>query len=184
VSARLRHDERGVSEVIGYILGFFMSFVLLMLALAVFDVRADQANRQATSIHFSDIANRVAAAALGAVEVGKARADSETAAPSDEAVYYERLRIPTQIRGQPYTISLTNSHVTVSDERGFAEEKTPLFNLQVPATCDHDEAVCLLTGSVRSSQGFVLLKYEYKRAGAAMPGSLCTSNPVNCITLG
>lgn len=151
-----------MSEVIGYLLGFFMSFVLLLTALAAFDIRAQQANEQALHVHFEDISTRVANAVLGAVNVGVQRAAAEDTAPSDYIVYYERMRIPTQIRGQNYQIELDGVEVTVSS--GVVTEAAPLFNLQLPAVCDDDDPVCTLSGTARSSQGFILLKYEYKRA--------------------
>ena len=171
----LRRDERGVSEVIGYLLGFFMSFVLLLTALAAFDIRAEQANTQALHVHFEDIATRVSNAVLGAVDIGAQRAASEGTAPSTQIIFYERLRIPTEIRGQDYTIELDTTEVTVTS--GDVTETAPLFNLQIPTTCRHSDSICTLSGLTRSSQGYVLLKYEYMRGAGASPTT-------NSITIG
>jgi hypothetical protein len=161
-----------------------MSFVLLLTVLAAFDIRADQANRQALSVHFDDIGTRVANAVLGAVEVGAQRAASDDTAESTELLYYETLRIPTQIRGQGYRITLTEVEVTVSADEDDVTETAPLFNLQVPipAACGDDDSVCALSGTARSSEGYVLVKYEYKRG--AGPSASCTSVPTNCVTIG
>lgn len=159
-----------------------MSFVLLLTVLATFEIRADQANEQALSVHFEDLANRVSNAVLGAVQVGVQRAASESTAPSDELVYYEQLRIPTQIRGQQYQITLSDVEVTITAQRSGASETAPLFNLQVPSPCTDEAAVCQLSGTATSSQGFVLVKYEYKRGGAAL--APCNTTPRNCITIG
>ncbi|HEX9816987.1 MAG TPA: hypothetical protein VGB18_08405 [Candidatus Thermoplasmatota archaeon] len=161
-----------MSEVIGYLLGFFMSFVLLLTALAAFDIRAEQANTKALHVHFEDISTRVANAVLGAVDVGVQRAGAEGTAPSDYIVYYERLRIPTQIRGQDYQITLDRTEVTVTAD--VVTESAPLFNLQLPTppACDHVDPVCVLSGTTRSSQGFILLKYEYNRAALPLTNQI------------
>lgn len=154
-----------------------MSFVLLLTALAAFDIRAEQANTQALHVHFEDIGTRVANAVLGAVDVGAQRAAAEGTAPSTQIIFYERLRIPTEIRGKDYTIELDSREVTVTS--GDVTETAPLFNLQVPASpaCAHTDTICTLSGLTRSSQGYVLLKYEYKRGAGASPTT-------NSITIG
>lgn len=185
MSGRFRRDERGVSEVLGYLLGFFMSFLLLMFAVFAFQLLADRANENAAHVHFKDLSNRVAASVLRGVDIANQRVGGDSSAASAEVHFLDRITIPTNVRGFSYRVTLEDDpdQVHIVSQRGEIEESAGLFNLKVPAPadCRPTEPVCSIGGTVASDQGFVLVKYEFKSTGASIT---CATIPVNCITIG
>jgi len=171
-----------VSEVIGYILTFFVSFLLLVVALYGFNVVADRQNDLAVEAHFRDIAQRVAGAVLAAAEVGLDRARGDTSAPSQALTHIQHLRVPLKVRGESFSVRLTDTAVeVVANRAGGIEESAPLFNLRLPtAPCATTDAVCTVGGLSTSASGAVVVTLTFDRAG---PRGACTTSPANCITL-
>lgn len=179
--ARFRRDEGGVSEIIGFILGFFMAFLLLVMSLFAFQLVARDSTELGARAEFRDVANRVAGAVLDAVEIGTRRAGSLTTARSSDVLYVRAFSIPARVHGFAYEVTLTAGEATVQSTDGRLTETATTFNLLV-AGCSESAAVCGLSGSVKSSSTRVVVKYEFKSTGVSTDPN-CTTVPVNCVTI-
>lgn len=167
-----------MSEVLGFMMGFFMSFLLLLIALYGFQVVSRDAADLETRAVYRDIAGRVANGVLTAVDVGNKRVGSVTTAESTEVLYQQVLLLPVQVHGQQYEVTLTSGDVTVRSEDGRLTETATTFNLQTGA-CSTTAVVCYLGGSALSSPNGLRIKYEYKETGT----SPTCGTPWNCVTI-
>lgn len=158
-----------------------MSFVLLMLALYAFQLVAAPANELAAEAELKDVANRVASGVLELSDVGAKRAASIGGVESSEVLFRKEIGVPGQIRGQQYTVTLTNGEVTAASFNGLFSAKAPTFNLQ-GGSCAASTPVCSLGGTLNPT-GRILIKYEYKASGVPTTAT-CASAPVlNCISI-
>jgi len=176
-----------VSEVVGYLLGFGMSFMLLMMALYAFGEVEEQSAESANKALFKDVAGRVAAGVLEMTEVARGRTDS-TLVTSTEFVVGKTLPIPRDIRGLTYIVTLEEKLVTVQDINGrYTESATTLnFDFEDHTTggsCDEAGYIlCYIGGEVRSERGRILIKYEYDEITGTV--DTCETTPFwNCITI-
>lgn len=94
----LRVDERGVSEVIGYILSFGILSTVLVIAMLAFNTARDQAEDRVIEVEASSIAHRVAAALVEVQAFGDAH-------PSTESIRL-LLELPGTLEGRGFTIDL------------------------------------------------------------------------------
>lgn len=179
MSARFSRDEGAVSEVLGFTLGFLMSFILLMMALYAFRLVADPANERAAEAQLKDISNRVAAGVLEMADVANQRASSIATVNSTEVLYRKSIVVPTYVRGQQYRVTLASGEVTAVSLNGAYDAKATNFNLQAGTPCSYTQPICAMSGSVLSS-GTILIKYEYKGSGTS---TTCSTSPVNCVTI-
>jgi hypothetical protein len=161
-------------------LGFFMSFLLLIIAIYGFEVVTRSAADEETHAVYADIAGRVANGVLTAVDVGTKRVGSTTTAQSTEILYQQLLLLPVSVHGQQYTVVLTSGQVTVTSKDGRITEPATTFNLQTPASCSTAAAFCGLSGTFLSNSNGLRVKYEYKETGTS---ATCSTNPVNCVTI-
>ncbi|MBI2077393.1 MAG: hypothetical protein HYT80_03340 [Euryarchaeota archaeon] len=176
-----------MSEVVGYLLGFGMSFMLLMMALYAFAEVEDQSAESANKALFKDVAGRVAAGVLEMTEVARGRVDSSLVT-SEQYVVAKTLPIPRDIRGLTYVIKLEEKLVTVQDINGrFTETATTLnFDFEDHTTANSCSNVgyplCYVGGEVRSERGRILIKYEYDETTGTV--DTCSTTPYwNCITI-
>lgn len=168
-----------MSEVLGFTLGFLMSFILLMIALYSFRLVADPANEMAAEAQLKDIANRVASGVLEMAEVGAQRAGSAATVNSTELLYRKALIVPIYIRGEQFRVTLASGEVQAESLSGIYSSRATNFNLRASSPCAYTQAVCSLSGTVVST-GTILIKYEYKGSGTS---TTCSTSPVNCITI-
>lgn len=179
MSERFSRNEGGVSEVLGFTLGFLMSFALLMIALYAFRIVADPANELAAEAQMEDVSNRVAAGVLEMADIAGQRAGSSSTVNSTELLYRKTLVVPAYVRGEQYRLTLASGEITATSLSGTYTARATSFNLRAGTPCSYTQAVCSLSGSVLSS-GSILIKYEYKASGTS---TTCSTSPVNCITI-
>jgi hypothetical protein len=183
---RLARDEEAVSEVIGYIFSFFMSFVLLVASLYTFGLLADAGNQRAAEAEFQDIANRVASGALEVFRLGSSFRTAGTDVQSGNAsrlLYTKPLDIPDSFRGYSYKIEMTGRTVYVNSTDGSIKVNSTTFKAEVtlpPAgTCTTGYDICTISGSVLPGTLRAIIQYEYKPANTPP----ATAQLVNAITL-
>jgi hypothetical protein len=115
---RFASDQHAVSEVVGYLLTFAIAVVLLVAALQTFSVVQDYSQDLAAGTIAEDIANRIVFAVLQATDVAQRL----------PGVQYDFIvGLPTEIRGRPYRIEMTNSTVYVNESGGMSAS-APLLN--------------------------------------------------------
>lgn len=162
-------------------MGFFMSFLLLLIALYGFQIVTQDASDLETKAVYTDIAGRVANGVLNAVDIGTKRVGSTTTAQSSQILFQQILILPSEVHAQQYRVALTSGAVTVTSLDGRISESATTFNLQT-STCSASVAVCGLSGTYLSKSDGLRIKYEYKPTESSMK---CTSTnqPTNCITI-
>jgi hypothetical protein len=177
-----RQDETAVSEVIGYILSFAISFMILVASMATFSIIAEQGDRLAAAAEMRDVSNRVAASVLHAFEVGsnvratQGDVDSSVVTP---LVYGRSLDIPQQVQGFTFGLEIDSRYVYANSTDGSIRVNSTTFKADIvlaPAgTCTAAYVVCRLGGAVPPGSSQAVVTYMYDASGIPL---------VNEITIG
>lgn len=145
----LQRDDRAVTEVVGFLLMFALSAVILALSLRAFDVTQDHADRLASGVEMRSVANRVA------TRIVQAGVFSQEV---PNATFTVDLRLPEQIGDFAYYVKATPNtvYVNATNER-----------VRTNATTFRTEAVQDLTvaGKVFSSERVLRLTLDTTTTG-------------------
>lgn len=107
--ATLRTDERGVSQVVGFVLMFAMAFIVLSLSMVLVADRVRVAKDDSRRTLFAE------AGALVASAVREAVVFSDLHPTAD---FTRRVDIPKELAGRGYEITVTNRSVHVNASAG------------------------------------------------------------------
>lgn len=159
---RLRRDEEGVSEVVGFLFGFVMSFLVLTSSLYVFSTVRGYAEFAAARDELADVANRVLLGVQETLQVAEERNETVGKTDSNKLRFDTHLDVPQQIQGYSYTLTLTSSSVTASIPALGHTQSFPTLNAglglpSTPASCTTTHPICEITGTGTASDGDLLL---------------------------
>lgn len=137
-SPNLPDDERGVSEVIGYILVFGILSMILILAMVAFSVIHGRAESAVVAVEGQSVAQRVASSVVNAALFAERY-------PGSDASYLQALDLPAQLEGNDYTVQLVDAVPGVTPAQVLVvvpalglEATAPLFSAEASA----DVAIC------------------------------------------
>jgi len=181
-SDRFRCNESGVSEVLGYIMAFFVSFLVLIFSISTFAVVTRNGDFLAAHAEMQDIASRVASRALQVFEIGTEIRNTlgEVDSAADGPLVYRRsIDVPPEIRGYTFTVAIDPQNAYVNSTDGTIRHVSTTFKAEVvlaPAGgCTTAYVVCEVSGSVGAGRDHVAVTYRYDAT---------VSPVVNSISLG
>ncbi len=140
----LRRDDRGVSEVIGFVLSFALSAIFLLIAMNSFWAAKDNTDGVVTAVELKTIANRVAARV---VEAGI------TAQEFPNATLHLTVALPQELNGHLYYVEATPSMVYVRSTDGAFSASATTFKLDAVAGLQ-------VRGVVHSSDERLIVTYS------------------------
>ncbi|MCA1814110.1 MAG: hypothetical protein LC624_09195 [Halobacteriales archaeon] len=144
---RLARDDDGVSEVLGYVLMFFLSAAVLVLSLQIFlQARGETVDLQVAN-ELKLISERVAA------EVQQA---GVVASQFPNSTYNVTITLP-ELKDKAYYVNVSHDQVWANTSDGKATAQSDAF--QVEALGLH------LAGTVYGSQGYVKVQYATTSTG-------------------
>lgn len=149
----LRDAEQAVSEVIGYILMFFLSSAILMLSLQAFLYSRHTTEDLRTANEIKIVAERLAA------EVGQA---GIVASDMPDAIYETVVKLP-DLNGQSYYVNASGGQIWVNTTDGRFTANSSAFNVDLLLNPSLQ-----LTGTVYSSQGYAKVRYEKQTSGTRL----------------
>lgn len=141
---RLSRDDRGVTEVVGFILSFAISAIFLLIALNTFYTAKGNTDAMVQGVELKTIADQVASRVVEAGLVGQEFPESRMDLALD---------IPQTINGVSYTIRIDNDAVRVSADDGSATATATTFRLDAVSGM-------VVSGTVRSELERVVITYE------------------------
>lgn len=98
-------DERGVSEIVGYMIAFAMGSIILVLSLTGFNAMRDYSGDMVADRTVKEVAHRISFAVDESLESGAQHPLSE---------FSRELRLPREVSGNTYTIELGPGNVWVN----------------------------------------------------------------------
>ncbi len=101
----LWEDRRGVSEVVGYMIAFGMSSIILVMSLAAFNMMRDHTGDLVADRSVNEVANRVSFAVDEALQAGAQFPESE---------FSRSLRLPQLDNHESYTVEMGSENVWVN----------------------------------------------------------------------
>ena len=141
----LRHAEEAVSEVIGYILMFFLSSAILMLSMQAFLFSRHTTDDLRTASELNLIAERMAG------EIAQA---GIVASDMPDAVYESTVKLP-DLRGIAYYVNASGGQLWANTTDGRFKSNSTAFNINLLLNPNLQ-----LAGTVYSSQGYAKVHYE------------------------
>lgn len=141
---RLSRDDRGVTEVVGFILSFAISAIFLLIALNTFYTAKGNTDAMVQGVELKTIADQVASRVVEAGLVGQEFPESRMDLALD---------VPQTINGVSYTIRIDNDAVRVSADDGSATATATTFRLDAVSGM-------VVSGTVRSELERVVITYE------------------------
>lgn len=171
--------DEGVSEVLSFILGFFMAFMILLTTLYAFGQVNSSARELSAEAQARDVANRVALGVQEAFAVASARNDTQASIVSSAIRYNRTIDVPERLQGWRYNMTLDANFVNVTVRADRAIQTTvPTFNaaveLPAPGSCPASIILCRITGSTEPLGSRFVVSYAFNE----------TSSPrINEITL-
>lgn len=141
--------EEAVSEILGYILMFALSSVILVVSLQSFTSAKQGSEDIVSSVEMRSLADRVSARLLEA---------SKVAQEFPNATYNITLRVPTTIGGETYRVSTTSTLVTVETLNGGTRATASTYKLDAIPDLR-------VGGAVYSSDGHITVRYEKDTLG-------------------
>lgn len=142
MARRFRSDDRGVNEIVGYILTFALSAIILLISVQSFTVARQNSDSVITAVELKAIANRVATRVVEAAQLSQ---------EFPNATYSVTINVPQDLNGHPYYVQLDGNRVYAVTSNGDAAAEATLFNL--PATG------LSVTGTVQSSAERIIITY-------------------------
>lgn len=103
---RLRGDDAAVSEVVGFILMFAISAIILVLSMQAFNKAQDGSNDLLAAVELKNIANRISTRIVQAGIVSQEFPD---------ATFEVVVRIPEEVAGYRYTIEFRDRNPSAAD---------------------------------------------------------------------
>lgn len=156
-----------MSEVISFIFGFVIAFLILTTSLYAFSLVASDARNLNGQAEMQDLANRVALGVQESLQIGTHRRDSTVGSNSGLLRYERVLYLPLNIQGDTFQIGLNNTTVLVQSSVTGVKATASTFNATAllpvpPAPCSTSYAVCELRGSLLSGSGKMKITYQYQ----------------------
>ncbi len=105
-SETLRHDDQGVSEVVGQILMFGILSMVLILSMLSFNIAKESTEERVIATSAESIAQRVASLVIETALFGEKFGEQDVSLES-------RLNLPQRIEGREYSIELDGSQIIV-----------------------------------------------------------------------
>jgi hypothetical protein len=146
----LRRCEQAVSEVVGYILMFFLSSAILLLSLQAFLTSRDASTNLQAANELRLVANRVAQ------EVQQA---GVVAAQLPNSTYEVTIPLPT-LSGIPYYVEANHSKVWANTTDGKIVANADAFQVE--------QLGLTLSGKVYGSQGYAKVRYNVTAGAKAI----------------
>lgn len=143
-------DDRGVSEVVGFILSFALSAVFLMISLTSFYAAKSNTEAVVSAVELRAIADRVASRVVEAGLMGQ---------EFPNATYNVTVAIPTDLNGVPYYVDATPAAIHVNSTT--EETRATASTLRLDAVTGFQ-----VSGRAYSSNGHVVVTYSLQGAGA------------------
>jgi hypothetical protein len=164
--AGLHHDERGASEIVGYMIAFLMGSLILVMSLTGFNMMRDYSGDLLADRTVSEMAHRVTFAVEEALQAGSQFPESE---------FSRTIRLPKDINGHTFTVdlgpanvwvNLTNPGPHIKDENGNDLETMGRANVTITRRAGAD-VLCGTSGvdsldvscNSFSSDGEVVIRY-------------------------
>lgn len=164
---RFGEDDRGASEMVGYMIAFALGSMILVLSLTAFNTMRDHSGEMVADRAVSEMAHRVAFAVEESLSSGADFPDSD---------FSRTLRLPAEVSGHTFTIelgraniwvNLTNAAPAVKDEKGNDLETlgrtnvtfTPRANAEVLCSGGRTELPGAATCRVHSNDGEVTIRF-------------------------
>lgn len=116
--------DEGVSEVVGYILTFALSAIILLISVQSFTVARNNSDGVVTGVELKSIANRVASRVI---EAGLVSQEFEN------STFNVTIAIPKDLNGHEYTVEVDNEEVTVRAIDGTATATASTLRLDAVA---------------------------------------------------
>lgn len=141
---RFDRDDRGVNEVLGFILTFALSAIFLMMALTSFYTARNNSEDVITGVEMKSVADRVATAIVDAGIVGQ---------EFPNATLDLVVEVPTDLNGRPYAIEATSTNVYGNTTDGMVSARATTFRLDAVTNVQ-------VSGLVQSLHGRVIVTYS------------------------
>lgn len=108
-------DKNGVSAVVGFILSFLISALILSASILAFTSALDITYRRAAEMELQDLANRIVAGVEHAVEIY---------IKFPNATYVRTIPVLEEVKGRQYYIQATNDTIYVNTTDGISVKST------------------------------------------------------------
>ncbi len=144
MTRQLSRDDRGVTEVIGYILTFALSAIILLISVQSFTVARENSDAVTTAVELKAIASRVATHVVEAGLISQEFPNS---------TYDVTINVPQDLNGHGYTIEATSTAIIVATIDGTARAEATTFRLDAISNV-------AVSGTVYSSNEVVRITYS------------------------
>lgn len=114
-------DDEAVSEVIGFIMMFALSAIILIFTLRAFDITHTRTREASAEVQLQGLADRVSSRVVQAGLVAERYPN---------ATLEVRVDLPESVEGFGYTVAGTNSTVYVNSTDGQVEQNSTTFETQ------------------------------------------------------
>jgi len=155
-------DERGVSEVIGYLLIFGILSIVLVLSMVAFNVLHDRAEDNVVRLQAGSVAQRVAASAVDAALFAESH-------DPDTSTYIHPLGLPEDLEGHGY-------HVHLEAENTGSGDPDDCLPCPSPASCTRPEQVRVCVPHLGNEDPITAPLFSAGAGGAAAGFTLCASD--------
>ena len=166
-SRRLAPDESGVSEVLGYLLGFLMSVVILVTSLYAFNIVSETARGRAGEAQLKEVLNRVSLGIQETLQVSAARGETIGTANSSQVRFAHEISVPASIQGWTYTLSLDKNFINGTIPEIGVKANVSTFNAAVSlppvGVCTETYVVCTLAGTNTGSKAQIIMTYQFDK---------------------
>ncbi|MHB8584587.1 MAG: hypothetical protein ACYDDF_01945 [Thermoplasmatota archaeon] len=156
-----RRSDAGVSEVVGFILMFGLSAIILIISVQSFTTAENTSNAMLAGAEMKGVADRIA---TRLVQVGIIYQQFPNASANIT------LTVPPTIAGKSYAATITPTTVYVNTTDASAEATSSTFHLDAYSAAD---PCFLVKGTVPSSWGAFIVSYS--------PSSPLTGRPPGCV---
>lgn len=143
---RLRRDEEAVTEVIGYILTFALSAVILLISIQAFNVARNNSDAVVTAVELKAIANRIA---QRVIEAGQISQDFPN------ATFSVVVSVPQEVNGHGFYVEIATdeTEITAVAVDGTATASSTTFNLE-------ELDIPTVSGEAQSSNEKITITYS------------------------
>lgn len=152
-AARPAEDDRGISEVLGFILSFALSAIFLMIAMSSFYAARNNTDGIVAASELRSVADRVATRLVEAGLVGQ---------EFSNATINLTISIPQDINGHPYQVVAKNTGIWVNTTDGDYSAMASVFKVDAVSGV-------AVSGLVYSSNQHVTVTYSLQSPTAATP---------------
>lgn len=154
-------NDHAVNEVVGYIIMFAVSSIILIVAVRSLTEAREGAEEVVSAVEFKNLANRVSARVVQAGIVAQ---------DFPEASFSTTLNLPSDVDGRPYYIQATSVAVYVNASKNDVTVNATTFKLDALATLQVYVEDALLEARVRSHEETLVVKYVPSYTCPAPPG--------------